>query len=106
MENVTPNGLETNPDWSERLRGLQDIDPLFFVGINMTFDLKRHLTPEEIMRMNEKLPKVQEFAREMAFGMLKGVIKYPTDEHTPEEWRAEARAELADTVNYHILGEY
>lgn len=61
------------------------------------------LTTEQIERLLPKLELVVKAAKYMASGMLKGVLKYPTDDIAVEQWMAHVIDEGADQMNYQML---
>ena len=61
------------------------------------------LSGENMERLRRKMPLVQEAATRLAVGMLKGTIKYDTDDWTPEQWIEHLGDEAFDQVNYFML---
>lgn len=61
------------------------------------------LTDNEYDRLNRKLILVRRAAKLMCAGMLKGVLKYSTDEYSVEQWMAHVVGEGADQMNYQML---
>ena len=96
--------LKTRDGWEERADSLCTPDA-FVVSIQPSLFLDSSLTPDEKDRLAKKLSLVASFASEMASGMLKGTLKYPTDGWTHEQFAKEQRAEYIDNVNYELLKE-
>ena len=90
----------TNPGWEERAERL--CDPANFVVEVTNLPLKG-LTPAEQYRLCKKLRLVEQFAARLAANMLKGVVKYPSDEMTVEEWEAAEEDDTVDSINYRLL---
>ena len=103
MSEIDITGTMVHPidNWQERVNAL--CDPENF-SVSIYYDPKRNtLTPEETLRLGHKLDLVERYAAVMAAGMLKGVIKYPTDNLTLEQWFAHLIGEGADKANYDML---
>lgn len=62
-----------------------------------------NLTPEEQARMQPKINLVRDAAKYMLCGMVKGTVKYATDDWTLERWMAHIVGEGADQMNYQLL---
>ena len=95
---------EPNQGW-ERRRAL--IDPSLFklhiVLDPVLLDEENGLDDIELERLERKLSLVAAYAAKLCAGMLKGTIKYATDDRTPEEWLAEEEDEDLDRTNYRLL---
>lgn len=63
----------------------------------------KQLTPEETTRLMDKIILVEEIACKFAANMLKGVLKYDTDNRSLEEWLAFGIDDAVDTVSYLYL---
>ena len=90
-----------NEGWEERFAifSARDID----VSIALDPPVGQLLTAEESKRTEIKFRMVEDFARGLAFGMLKGSLKYKTDHWEDEKWANAAEDEEFDLVNYRLL---
>lgn len=75
----------------------------FSVQIWTSREIDDKLTDREVLRLSRHLQLVQEWTRYMAAGMLKGVLKYDTDDYTIEQWMAHMIGESVDSTNYKML---
>ncbi len=99
---ITGLMVEATPGWEARVKEL--CKPKYFqVGIHINPELDNQISPEEFARLRKKLDLVQQAAEYMAAGMLKGTLKYPTDDIPLERWVAHVVGEGADQMNYQIL---
>lgn len=97
---ITGTQVKPIPNWQERVEEL--CNPVNF-GCEIWYIDYNLLSTNEQNRLQRKLWLVQRYARIMAAGMLKGVLKYPTDEYALEQWFAHLVGEGADKSNYDIL---
>lgn len=96
---VTGNIVSKNEGWEARAEDL--CDPANFeVEIRPTPELFAQLTGSEIARLQPKLRIVARSAKFQAAGMLKGTIKYPSDNYDRETWFKYLLGEGADFQNY------
>jgi hypothetical protein len=98
---MTGMSLKQNELWQKRVLDLCK-SKHFKVVIKMDRSLKDGITTEEYDRMQPKLEMIEKFASAMAAGMLKGTIKYPTDDWK-QDWIPNMLGEQADAVNYILL---
>ena len=93
-----------NPGWEERLATLKD-PRSFSIAVEPNWGNLRPagLTIEEYKRLCPKLELVREFALKMAYGMLKGTLKYPTDDYSIEQWLAGEDDDTVDAVDWRLL---
>ena len=98
---MTGMSLKKNELWEKRVKELC-LPNYFNCMVGMDTDLVSQLTDDEIQRMTPKMHLVQEFAKAMAAGMLKGTIKYPTDDWGTN-WVSNMLGEQADAINYMLL---
>lgn len=103
-EHVDITGLMSQPKkgWEERTKKLATTD-YFKVVIETHPVLLANLTFEEQERLQVKIKLVEEWAEYMAAGMVKGTVKYKTDEYELKTWMAHIIGEGADQANYQIL---
>ena len=94
-----------NEGWEERLAQFNPADLDILVGFESDGYAKMGdlMTAEEMERTLIKFRMVEEFARRMAWGFLKGTAKYPTDHWSAEEWQNAEEDEEFDLVNYRLL---
>lgn len=95
---------KAQPGWEERVERLCSPEN-FSIHLSPGLDLQVGLTNKEYLRLLPKLELIRTQAVKQAVAMLRGTIKYEHDDRTPEEWRAESRAEKIDRMNYDLLGE-
>ena len=98
---ITGLMVEATPGWEARVKELAK--PAHFVVDIYPIGLSGKITDEEFSRLHKKLKLVAEAATYMAAGMLKGTIKYPTDDLPLDTWMAHVIGEGADQMNYQIL---
>ena len=94
--------MQTNKDWEARRDALCKPEH-FIVGIIPSESLTYSLTSAEYARLIEKLELVKDFARQLAVGMLKGTIKYPSDDWSVDTWIAMEMDDTVDSINYRLL---
>jgi hypothetical protein len=99
---VTGNIVGQNEDWQTRAKVLCSPD-LWQVAANPSKDLFNGLTEVEIQRLEPKIQMVLRVSKFMLAGMVKGTIKYPTDQYSLETWMAHLLGEGADYLNYITL---
>lgn len=93
-----------NEGWEERLATILDfLDLSVTVNTRVLSGRNGGLTLEEWNRLGPKIKMVEEFAGHMAENMLKGTVKYTSDEYAVETWLAEEEDDTVDLVNYSLL---
>ena len=60
---------------------------------------------DEWERLKPKIEMVKELAIKLIWGMVKGTIKYKSDDYTPEQWLDHLFDEQVDGMNYQMLYE-
>lgn len=93
--------VKSNEGWQERAKVLCDPNNIS-VTVDCDFDA---LTVEERRRLEPKLAIVERLAGYMVAGMIKGTVKYPTDDYTLSDWMKSLIGEGADFLNYIGLTE-
>ena len=92
-----------------RDRLLSDLDPSIFrvdIYLDSSHRVYQQLTESERLRTEQKMEMVGDAARRLATAMLKGTIKYPTDNRSINEWLEYALDDAGDTFQYlHIIRE-
>lgn len=78
----------------------------FTIRIDMRWQLRAHLNDSEDKRMETKLKLVQQIAAKLATNMVKGTLKYDTDDWSVDQWLEYAIDDSCDTTNYlHLMKE-
>ena len=99
---ITGLMVEATPGWEARTKEL--VKPEYFTAtISISDSLMANLSSNERGRLLNKLLLVTQATEYMAAGMLKGTLKYPTDDVPLEQWVAHVVGEGADQFNYEIL---
>jgi len=99
---ITGSQAKAIEDWQKRVELLSK--PEFFkVKINPSVDLLSGLTENERARLFTKLNLVSEYVTYLCAGMVKGTVKYATDQHELKQWMAHVVGEGADQSNYTML---
>ena len=75
----------------------------FRVSLFPVETLYKELSHEELARLLAKLELVEEIALALAANMVKGTLKYNTDDRSMEQWLDYATDDAMDTVNYLFL---
>ena len=89
------------PGWEKDISWVSD--NLFIVNVRPGLEVYDRLTNEQQKRLRKKLVLVERAAKHMAAGMLKGTLKYDSDDYTVQRWLAHVVDEGADLMNYHML---
>lgn len=105
MNKVDITGTMTKPipGWEERVERLCKPENFWVSVVPNKWLMVDELTEEEADRLERKLKLVQRYTAYMAAGMLKGTLKYPTDDIPVETWIAHLIGEGSDLANYQIL---
>ena len=75
----------------------------FVVWITMEDTFHSELSDDEYLRIRDKLQLVKQIAAKLAANMVKGTLKYDTDEWSVDQWLDYATDDAVDTVNYLFL---
>ena len=94
---------DTNEGWEERYTDSLILREMFSVDVRLGPSAYQWLSKNEQYRIRTKLRMVEGLAEKLAWGMLKGTLKYPTDDWTDEQWGAYAEDEENDLINYRLL---
>ena len=94
--------LETKENWEARYEKLANADN-FRVNIKLVLALDAQLSTSELLRTYNKLKLVEAYAAKLAVGMLKGTLKYPSDDWNIEQWLENEEDEIIDQTNYRLL---
>jgi len=102
----SPNPVNKPNRKANILTALNPTIDLFQVQIH--FDVQhpiyQALTKKERTRTEQKLTLVKQAAIRLAVAMLKGTVKYPTDNHTIREWLEYALDDAGDAFQYlHLI---
>jgi hypothetical protein len=101
---------EVNEGWEARYQNIKEhypstgsgytpghyIDTLYGAGM---------LTLEECSRSLWKLELIRPFLARMILNMVKGTLKYPSDDLTGDAWAEGALDDRVDSVNWQLLWE-
>lgn len=99
---VTGLMVKPSPGWERRVEEL--CKPEYFtVEVTIRDVVVGALTADELTRLGYKIELVRVAAQLMAAGMLKGVLKYPSDTWSVETWVSHLLGEGADQMNYQLL---
>jgi len=61
------------------------------------------ISKEEGERSTWKINLIEPFVRRMVLNMIKGTIKYPSDDWTADVWQDMGLDDKADSINYELL---
>ena len=101
---VDITGLMVKARYGWEIRATELAKPEFFwVSIGLDPELRKGLSTAENKRLDKKLELVRQAASYMAAGMVKGTVKYSSDDYTVEKWLANVVGEGSDLFNYMIL---
>tara|TARA_Y100000310_G_scaffold336580_1_gene421527 strand:- start:1099 stop:1443 length:345 start_codon:yes stop_codon:yes gene_type:complete len=89
-------------DWEEALLDLQDTGEIL-VTVSPDAELCRMLGVENTDRLTFKLELVAKLATKLAWNMVKGTLKYPTDDYPIQLWSDMGIDDGADNLNYQLL---
>ena len=93
----------SNEGWEERYEDVLLNPSIVRAGVYLSRRASDHLSPEERCRVWVKLDLIAALAHKLAIGMIKGTLKYPTDDWTDKQWGAYAEDEENDLINYRLL---
>jgi len=89
---------------------LEMLEPTMFnITVELNEDhstIQKYLTIRDRTRTKQKLHMVEAAATRLALAMLKGTVKYPTDNHSIREWLEYALDDVGDGFQYlHLIKE-
>lgn len=99
---ITGLMAKAKPGWEERVARLAKPEN-FTIELWPSLVLDCQLSDSELERLHRKLKLVRQAALYMAAGMLKGTLKYDSDDYSLEQWFAHLLGEGADQMNYQLL---
>ena len=88
--------------WELRIKELANAKH-FKVSIGVGSVLRAGLTNKENERLDIKLQLVADAAALMAAGMVKGTVKYSTENYSVDKWMTHVIDEGVDQLNYQLL---
>lgn len=95
--------IEVNRGWEERYKDIQNkLEVHLMPGVILT-SIHGLISEDERTRSLWKIRLVEPFVHRMVLNMIKGTIKYPTDDWPAEVWEDMGMDDQADSVNYSIL---
>lgn len=89
-------------NWQKRTEGLAKPE-YWSVTAAPSVELWQALTLEERVRLDAKVEMVINATKYLLAGMVKGTVKYTSDDWTLDRWMAHVIGEGADQFNYQIL---
>ncbi len=97
---------KVNPNWERRYNQIREhltipIDTSFLAAMVGTGDL----TMDQANRSRWKIKLIEPFVTRMVVNMIKGSIKYTTDDWSAETWQDMGMDDKADGINYGLLFE-
>ena len=96
---ITGRMIPQRDGWVSRVEALCKPEEWDVSCLPSTF-LLNHLSAEEQRRLRVKIGIVERATRVMLAGMVKGTVKYSTDNYTMEQWMASVMGEGCDFINY------
>ena len=93
---------EHRPNWMERAERLARPE-LFHAEVNLRRELWSYLSPQEQATLHHHLDLIQQWAKYMAAGMMKGVLKYDGRPRPVDDWMSNLLGEAVDVANYQML---
>lgn len=99
---ITGLAAKSKSGWEKRTKELAKPE-FFFITLGVDPRVRDGLTIPEYTRLVKKLELVREAATYMAAGMVKGTVKYASDDYSIEKWIANVVGEGSDLFNYQIL---
>jgi hypothetical protein len=94
--------LKTRTGWEERL---VKVDTALDVWLMWRMRLGADLGEDEVKRMEPKVKIVERAARKMLLNMIKGTLKYPSDEYDVRTWLRLLQDDGTDSLMYSYLLE-
>ena len=96
--------IEINSGWEERLQQINEQLPIIIrPSLVWNPDLVYALSESELERFKIKLRLIEQAAEEMAKEMLKGTVKYSSDDWAEADWEEAFTQELYGLLNYRLL---
>lgn len=98
---------EINPGWERDYQTIRNI-----VSVELPMDdimevlyNRGLLDTKQIARSRWKIKLLEPFVTRMVVNMIKGSIKFPTDDWSAETWQDMGMDDKADSINYGLLFE-
>lgn len=99
---VTGTMVKGIEGWQKRVEELAKPE-YWYVSLTPRVEMTEQLSDDEFRRLAKKVKMVKEAVKWMLAGMVKGTVKYSSDDWTLERWMAHLVGEGADQMNYQIL---
>lgn len=99
---VTGTMVKGIEGWQKRVEELAKPE-YWDVSLAPRVEMTEQLSDDEFRRLAKKVKMVKEAVKWMLAGMVKGTVKYSSDDWTLERWMAHLVGEGADQMNYQIL---
>lgn len=95
----------TNEGWEDRYTRIKAAIRVHLPNDKMLYALEELglITRAEVDRSLWKIALLEPFVTRMMLNMIKGTIKYPTDDWTTDMWDDMSMDDQADSVNYNLL---
>lgn len=96
---------QVNPNWEERYQQVKEQINIFLDPHKILDSLYQNnlITIEEWHRSLPKIYMLQPFITRMVVNMIKGTLKYTSDDWSTEIWQDMGMDDKVDGVNYEIL---
>jgi hypothetical protein len=95
---------QVNEGWEERYHHIREN---FYQTINTGFlsdmVVDGALSASEATRAQWKIKLLEPFVTRLVVNMIKGTIKYTSDDWSEETWQDMGRDDKADSINYDLL---
>ena len=97
--------VEVNPGWEERYEAIKGrvYIQLYPAPILRSLLSDGLITDSEYKRAIWKIHLIEPFVTRQVMNMIKGTLKYPTDDWSDEVWKDMGLDDKADSVNYDLL---
>lgn len=101
---------EPNPGWEDRYKEIAEYiadEGMVFNPDSLLIELEGAslITRDEFVRSSWKIRLIRPFLTRMVLNMIKGSIKYPTDDWSTKIWQSMGMDDKVDSVNYDLLFE-
>jgi len=97
--------VDVNPGWAGRYREIQKQVYVEIPAASLLYKLetKGLLNADEVSRSLPKLALLEPIITRMVVNMIKGTVKYPTDDWSLDTWIDMGMDDLVDSLNYSAL---
>ena len=98
--------VEVNPGWEAKYQEVLKRIPTIITNAVPMLEWMVYaglLTQDEADRCSWKIALLEPIVQRMIANMIKGTLKYPTDDWPIETWMSMSLDDMADSVNYTLL---